>query len=399
MNVDHIVIGSGACALATVMGLDPSQSTLVIGGPAKGEFSHYGQNAAVPCALLGEGGLGNHWHGVIPLRLAPGIDMPPDDVYLDLFHQFYPRTSLAGRLRQEQYFLPWRAIRPSRHWPRLVADRGSRLSVLHDTVERIRRVGASVEVVTREGQTFRARRAWVAAGSVHTPGLLDRSLDDRVSRGTISDHVLCYLGVVEGLPAPIVSHAREGAFFQAYYPPSNRALYMLRPARFSYRQLDHGIQLRAVFGMPTGRAISKIMRGLSGGLLAEAFYNRFGVGARSSHHSAYGQVAVHDAYELTSGPFPLVPRLEQIRRVSDQARADVPFAGLLASQRPDLYVPGIHLYHSVDAARLQAQDIDTVDSPIQVVDASTVPDIGPDHPTFRAMVRAYARARQASHAD
>lgn len=398
MNVDHIVIGSGACALATVLGLDPRQSTLVIGGPAKGQFSHYGQNRAVPCAFLGEGGLGNHWHGVIPLRLAPGIDMPPDDVYLDLFRQFYPHTSLDGRLRQEQYFLPWRAIRPSQHWPRLVAARASRLTVLHDTVERIRRAGDATEVVTREGQTFRARRIWVAAGSVHTPGLLDRSLDERVSRGTIADHVLCYLGVVEGLQAPAVKHVREGAFFQAYYPPSNRTLYMLRPARFSYRQLDHGIQLRAVFGMPTGRAISKIMRGLSGGLLAEAFYNRFGVGARSSHHSVYAQVAVDDAYELTDGPFPLAPRTGQILQVTAQARAAAPFAGLVASQRPDLYVPGIHLYHSVDAARLQAQEVDTPGSNIQVVDASTVPDIGPDHPTFRAMVRAYARARQASQA-
>lgn len=396
MNVDHIVIGSGACALATVLGLDPSQATLVIGGPAKGKFSHYAQNRAVPCAFLGEGGLGNHWHGVIPLRLAPGVDMPPDEDFLDLFGKFYPHTSLAGRLRQEMFFLPWRAIRPSQHWPRLAAGRPSQLTVLHDTVERIRRVGAAAEVVTREGQTFRARRVWVAAGSVHTPGLLDRSLGERVSRGTIADHVLCYLGVVEGHAAPTVERTREGAFFQAYYPPSNRTLYMLRPARFSYRQLDYSIQLRAVFGMPTGRAVAKIMRGMSGGLLAEAFYNRFGIGARSSHHSVYGQIAVDDAYELTEGAFPLVPRIEQIRRVSEQARAEVPFAGLLASQRPDLYVPGIHLYHSVDAARLLAHDVDTPDSPIQVVDASTLPDIGPDHPTFKAMVRAYVRARHAS---
>jgi hypothetical protein len=396
MNVDHIVIGSGACALATVLGLDPRQSTLVIGGPAKGEFSHYARNGAVPCAFLGEGGLGNHWHGVIPLRLAPGIDMPPDDDFLDLFRQFYPRTSLAGRLRQELFFLPWRAIRPSQHWPRLVADRPGRLTLMHETVERIRRAGATTEVVTREGRTLRAGRVWVAAGSVHTPGLLDRSLGDRVSRGTISDHVLCYLGVAEGLDAPTVKHTREGIFFQGYYPPSNRTLYMLRPARFGYRQLDYSIQLRAVFGMPTGRAVAKIMRGLSGGLLAEAFYNRFGVGARSPHHSVYGQIAVDDAYELAEGAFPLVPRIEQIRRVSEQARAEVPFAGLLASQRPDLYVPGIHLYHSVDAARLQTHDVDTPDSPIQVVDASTLADIGPDHPTFKAMVRAYVRARRAS---
>ncbi len=396
MNVDHIVIGSGACALATVLGLDPNQSTLVIGGPAQGQFRHYAQNHAVPCAFVGEGGLGNHWHGVIPLRLAPGMDLPPDDDYLDLFRQFYPRTSLAGRLHQELFFLPWRAIRPSQHWPRLLAERASRLSLVHDTVERIRRVGDAAEVVTAGGNTYRARRVWVAAGSVDTPGLLDRSLDGRVSRGTISDHVLCYLGVAEGLAAPTVKHTREGIFFQAWYPASNRTLYMLRPARFSYRELDYSIQLRAVFGMPTGRAIGKIMRGLSGGLLAEAFYNRFGVGARSSHHSVYGQIAVDDAYELTDGPFPLVPRVEQIRRVSEQARAEVPFPGVVASRRPDLFVPGIHLYNSVDAARLQPHDIDQPASPIQVVDASTVRDIGPDHPTFRAMVRAYVRARSLS---
>ena len=68
MDSDDIVIGSGLAALGTVLGLlaQPERRIVVLCGPVESSFLYYDDRRTVPCAFLGEGGLGSHWHGVIP---------------------------------------------------------------------------------------------------------------------------------------------------------------------------------------------------------------------------------------------------------------------------------------------------------------------------------------------
>lgn len=379
------------------LGVGKGRRILVLAGPKIGQGAHYQRDRTVPCAYLGLGGLGNYWHGVIPMALASNFGAANTEDFTQLFAKFYPHTSLRGHLHQPQLFVPWLAIRPGNELARLQHHANGALAIRTQTVARFHWYEGGVTVDTIEGSSYRADRLWIAAGAIHTPALLDRSLGHRLSRGYVSDHAFCYVGLLSGEQAPPkTTRTRDGVFFPAHYDPEGKSLYTLRPARFAFRTLDFGIEQRAAFGMPTGSAVAKIMRRMSPGLLAEALYNRLGVFSNARDYSVYAQTDVPDAYALREGSLPLVAQTEGILRGAAESRQRAPFSGVRHSQRRDLYIPGIHLHHSVAPEALEACGIDQPQSVVKIMDASAVKEIGPEHHSFKLMLRAYARARGAS---
>ena len=67
LEYDDIVIGSGLSAIGTVLGLPATRRVLVLCGPAESATQYYDSTRRSPCSYLGYGGLGNFWHGVIPM--------------------------------------------------------------------------------------------------------------------------------------------------------------------------------------------------------------------------------------------------------------------------------------------------------------------------------------------
>lgn len=394
-NYDDIVIGSGLAALGTVMGLPPRRRVLVLGGDASGAFSHYDAKGAVPCAYSGQGGLGGYWHGVIPMSQRHAIDGASATLFSSLLRHFYPRAPIDTWLDKDALFVPWKPIRPTEHLAQLVAQRGGTLVWQHAPAQRIEPHKDGM-LVHSEAGTHHGRRVWVAAGALHTPRLLARTWGTGLQRAHVADHVLCYVGQTDTAPLPQTHVTRDGVFFPAFHDPGQHALYTLRPARFAFRQLDYGIEQRAAFGLPTGNAVAKIMRSMSPGLLAEAFYNRFGLFAKAPRYSIYAQAPVDEAYVLGDGPVPLQAELGNIQAAAAKSRQHQPFAGATLSRRPDLYIPGIHLYHSLDMPALHALGLNRPGDPVQVVDAAGIEAIGPAHHSFRMLCAAYQRAQSSS---
>ena len=409
MDFDDIVIGSGLAALGTVMGLlspgllspgllssRKGRRVGVLCGPSTNEFFYYSASRTVPCAFLGDGGLGSHWHGVIPTGWRHNFGEASDASFTALFAQFYPKAAPRLHLGEPGFFVPWRAIRPALELQKLAdLNTSGQLTLIREAALDLSFNERGVSVTSSSG-THRAARAWVAAGALHTPALLARSVAPKASRGLVSDHAFCYIGQVDGQAAPRITRTGDGLLYPACYDAAYTALYTLRPAAFAFRRLDHGIEQRAVFGLPTGNALAKITRRMSPGLLVEAFYNRFGLFGGSRMHSVYAQTPVVDAYELGSGEQLLRPAGDAIRRATDAARAAQPYANLRMSQRPELAIPGIHLHHSLDLPALAQAGINTPDSPVQVVDASVLTNIGPDHHSFKMMLAAHTRAARSA---
>jgi hypothetical protein len=395
VDFDDLVIGSGLAALGTVMGLLSSNTGRRVGvlcGPSSNEFFYYSPSRTVPCAFLGDGGLGSHWHGVIPTGWRSNFGDASDASFKALFAQFYPKAAAPLRLGEPGFFVPWRAVRPAAELQKLAGlSANGQLTLIREAALDLSFDERSVSVTSGSG-IHRAARAWVAAGALHTPALLARSVAPKAPRGLVSDHAFCYIGQVDGQAAPKITRTGDGLLYPARYDAANTALYTLRPAAFAFRRLDHGIEQRAVFGLPTGNALAKITRRMSPGLLVEAFYNRFGFFGGTRMHSVYAQTPAIDAYELGSGDQLLRPVGGAIRRATDVARAAQPFANLRLSQRPELAIPGIHLHHTLDIKALTQAGINTPDSPVQVVDASVLTNIGPDHHSFKMMLSAHALA-------
>jgi hypothetical protein len=393
---DDIIIGSGLSALATAIGLPVGRRVLVLAGPTSPHSLYYQPEGVVPCAHHGFGGLGNFWHGVIPMATSASFAGGSAE-FSELFRRFYPLVDLDSRLGQQQLFVPWRAIRPGKEWARLVEERGSQLAIRHEVAEGFSLDSVAV-AVEAGGVRHAARRLWICGGTLHTPTLLDRSLHQKVSRATVSDHVLIYLGQVDRLRHPhvqpaVVERSAHGMWLRPRAEFRGNGLCTLRPARFEYRQLDRGIEARAAFGLPLGNAVSKILRASSAGLLAEALYNRAGLFPRARMQSAYAQIEVSDAHELMPSNGSLAPRLPVIRQTTDAMRRELSIPELTASRRPEIFIPMIHLHHSVDDRALRTLGVNTPQSNIQVSDASVLERIGPEHHSFRMMVGAYSRAR------
>jgi hypothetical protein len=360
----------------------------------------YGVAGNVPCAYSGYGGLGNFWHGVIPTGLHKNFGRSTPESFARFFGHFYPKTNIGTRLGEPWLFVPWKPIRPRAEWRRLCVERRERLALSEALALRFECGDAGVSVYTEKGK-ITATRLWLAAGALHTPDLLDRSLGIKVSRPFVSDHAICYMGQVrqDELDAdlcPKVERTRDGVFFRAHYDDVGEALSTLKPARFRFKELDYGIELRTAFGLPTAHAAIKIARSMSLGMLAEALYNRTGFFSTAKVYSIYAQILVPDAYELNGGAKPPSSRPEALHAAIVAARHDLRVPRLMPSRRPAAYLPGIHLHHSLNLSALVASGVNTESGPIQVIDAAAYDDIGCDHHSFKVMVAAAERATRTS---
>ena len=206
MDFDDLVIGSGLAALGTVMGLlaAPESASAsgrarrigVLCGPSDNEFFYYSASRTVPCAFLGWGGMASHWHGVIPTGWRNNFVAASDASFLALFAQFYPQAATRLRLGEPGFFVPWRAIRPAAELQKLAtAQPDGRLSLIPETAQDLSFDERGVTVVAGAGvastEPHRAARLWVAAGALHTPALLARSVAPKAARGLVSDHAFC----------------------------------------------------------------------------------------------------------------------------------------------------------------------------------------------------------------
>jgi hypothetical protein len=396
---DEIVIGSGLAAIGTVLGLPPARRVLVIDASAAPRSLFYDAAGGVPCAHLGRGGLGNFWHGVIPTGRHVDFTGATAERFAGLFARFFPGTDVEGRIGQPWLFVPARPIRPETTWRRLVSERGAALQFSTARAEYIALTGAGVKISTEDG-SHEAGRVWVCAGALHTPALLGRSFDASLHRSLVSDHAIVYLGLIDrdqhpNVEPPRVERTRGGIWIPCRYGTGDASLCTLRPARFAFRHLDRGIEQRAVFGLPMGNALTKILRRASPGLVSEALYNKAGLFPHTRYYSVYAQVSVDDAYELGRHGA-LRPHAGQIRAATDRARANPPWAELLASRRPDVYIPGIHLHGSLSAEALRRTGLNEEGSPVQVMDASLQARIGPEHHSFKIMLAASEQARSRS---
>jgi hypothetical protein len=393
MVYDEIVIGSGLSALGAVLGFPANRRVLVIGGPTSGQFVYYNGGRTNPCAYLGHGGLGTYWRGVIstggPQNFA-GVSAG----YFETFaRRFYPNTDISERLGKPWLFMPWRPVRPKVEWRRLKAERSDRLVFLHECVSRFTPGNRDVSVHTASS-TYRATRVWLCAGPLHSPALLDRSVERRVSRQFVSDHVQCYLGLIDrlrtGVAPPCVQRTKDGMWFEGRYDDQRRTLYTLRPARFAFSRLDYGLVQRIG---PPRRGPRKLLRSPSLGLIAEVLYNRSGLFPNARMQSVYAQFAVPDAHRFLSGDVRPSARRDVIQSFVDDVRASAPWTEMRPSRRPDIFLPAIHLHHSVDVDALTCAGVNGPTSRVQVVDASVLRDIGPDHHSFKLMVAAFQRAQ------
>lgn len=391
MVFDDIVVGSGLTALAAVIGLDPHRRVLVLAGPREGRVEYYDSNQDVPRAFLGFGGLGRYWHGVIPTAARAPYARQLHGEISRLFRYFYPEADIASRLGKPWLFVPRQPIRPAREWMRLAEARGSNLDIRFEDAAVFEPGDDTVSVRTASG-SHQGRRLWIGAGALRTPKLIEASLGRAVHRGRVSDHLICYCGQIDRTihryaPAPRIERVSGGFWMEAHLTESAHALLTTKPARFDYRTLDRGFEQRRAFGLRTGSALSKIASAGSPGLVAEALFNKFGLFPDARMLSVYAQVLVRDAYRVDRSDGLL--RLDQEKAARAIDGIVVPWPEMTPTAKPDRFLQGIHLHHTIDTKAIHDTGIGLEGSIVRIMDPSILSDIGPEHHSFHAMANAY----------
>lgn len=397
MVYDDIIIGSGLSALGTAFGLPRQHGVAVIAGPDEGAFRPYSSEHDVPCAYDGFGGLGNAWHGVIPLKLNGDFSGSDLTAFQNMFAFFYPETPIEAQFGKDWVFVPRRAIRPKEFWPKLSARFKESLTFVSHLAERVSfNKDGSLKVLCNDGSMLMAKRVWLCCGALGTPRLLHTSFGQG-ARTTLSDHVLIYLGRTDahqGTPPLEVrtQKAREGFFLGVDYASEQDAMLTTRPARFDFAQLDNGFARRASFGLPMKRAIWQILKAPSSGLISEAFFNRYALFPKARYQSVYAQLRVPDALQLDPSQGAVQMRLEHIRAHIEKQRGQICPVGVEPSQRPELFLPLIHIHGCIEQEALNELGINRPGATIQINDAAGISDIGPEHHSFKMMLWAAKRA-------
>ncbi len=358
----------------------------------------------VPAAHGARGGMGQYWHGVIPLSLNHRPTGLTVEGWSQLAGRFYPLADLRALNGAEEYFVPRHPIRPAAHFARL--EKEGCIVIADEDAQRVelREAGSSLHHVVCEKERHEARHIWLCAGALDTPRLLVRSGLIKGGPRTVSDHVIGYAGIVDPnaeteAMMKTVRRNREGVIFPFRFSKNRAHFCTLRPARFDFAKLDAGFAKRAIFGLPTSRVLSGLAGNFSLGLVSEALYNKLGLLPKAGRYSVYFQTTATDAYLLGDNGQIAANESHGINEVLKVAQSQMPFADVVPTRQPKLYIPGIHLHGSLSRDECQQFGTGREFPNLHVVDASALHDIGPEHHSFAMMAAAYNRAITVSSQD
>jgi hypothetical protein len=391
MHVDDLIIGSGLAGLGVMLGLAQSRRSVGVLVDERSVIRHYPETQT-PAQHLGHGGLGEYWHGVIPLNLRYRPKHFDEAAWENLLDRFYPDAPLRTR---KGLFVPKAPIRAADQFDMLLARQDATRVDGHAIG--IAANANSTVVTLEDGRTIEAGRCWLAAGAIGTAKLLMASgLIARIPRA-VSDHVIGYAGHVQRSAETkfyFEDFARisGGTVMPSRFDESGNFLFTLRPARFDFAARDSGIAKRAVFGQPARRAVVGVARSLSPGLVSEALFNKFGLFRSSRQYSVYFQSAIKVALMLDVDGQLTRPKGFGVEPTVERGIRQCPFPNLDPTRLTDLFIPGIHLHGTISAEEERQFDDGSPNAAIQLVDAATLRAIGPEHHSFAMMARAFAMA-------
>lgn len=397
MEFDEIIIGSGLSATGLLLGMSDRKRILMIGGHKNNRVHSYNSTVPTPCLNEGIGGLGNFWHGVIPLKLDT-LEKSYLEDFMTLFNIFYPKFKIQKHLLSNKLFVPYTPIRPLKFIKKELKKRRGQLIFKEEFVNLLKIENSTVIVHTDKSQ-FRSKRVWICAGALSTPEILSKTFNDQFYNQFAKDHFIVYVGNIknESLPdsnftAP--NYNKSGILFNGLFDSEqSNSLLTIKPAKFAFKTLDYGIQQRMIFGLATKKLLSKLFSRFSPGLFFEALYNKTGLFHKSDLFNIYAQVLIDDAYFLNSNCQRLTKNEKGIQQRLHAFHDQLEFKGLNKTLLRDNYLPGIHLHNTISDTKIKEYNLDSPNSPIQIVDPSMSNNIGCEHHSFNTMVRAFSKAK------
>jgi hypothetical protein len=389
---EEIVIGSGLTATGYVMGaIEKGKKILVISdlqSSSKSNINYY-PHIKTPLYTDEHGGLGNYWHGVIPLDIYTESELATFESFLN---KFYPRVNLSGKI-ESRHFVPYCPIRPKSIFNKYIKN--SSIEVKFERVIKIDFDGSKWIIMT-EKSILCAFKLTISAGAIGTARILYRSPIFKFSRfGFFSDHVIFFAGQVKSSNYDQqMLRSRSGIFPKIFSINKFNAdiKFILRPAAFDFKLLGGNLKARNVFANSGIKLYTKLFENRSLGLINEAVYNKFGISLNTDISNIYMQVPIINSYSLDreSGSIKCIESTIKKSLEIHTKFLKENLQDFVAQSHQNSWFPGIHLFRSIDYFELET--VKSFASSLKIVDSTVIQDIGYQHHTFKLMFDAYKTA-------
>jgi hypothetical protein len=398
--IDHVIIGMGMSALGVLEGLQTQDnlSILVVDSPLKEpEFAHFNGEKKV-IGQIGDGGNSDIWHGVIS-KLAADKSQIYNETFDKLINRYYP--NISEKLKQGYSFIPQSPIRPKS----IIKDKFSKkVTFLHKKLISIEILNDYVKLFFAD-EIVETKRLWLCTGTTGTFDILKKSNILNENLYSFDDHLVGYFGQIKSENILIknkISLVFKGHFksFNSIYLSSGIKMYLnLRPAHFSFKNIQKASDSRSFFSQKSTSIIKNLLTKFNFGLIIEALYNKFGLFIPSNIYNIVGHVEICDVLNYSKSRGILSYNEKSINFSSDDISEIKKYFGskVLMSTVVDL-APGIHfmnLKKSLDLSKIDdnIKSDANINHSVFICSGLSIKMKSPEHPTFSLLVYSYLKAK------
>lgn len=380
MIYDLVIVGSGPVALSCLLSAPSNLKIAVISHSDRGEYirDSFGDKAYIN--RYG-GGL-DAWHGVLSSNLF--LKHYPDelDFYIKFFKFFYPEKNINNNLFGfQKIFIPKKKI-SSKNLNELLKER-TNIKLFFDEVLHIDE--SKVINIYGKNEKYLSNRVILAAGAIGTAKILNNSQLGQINK-FIGNHIIGYgqYNISTNNEFVKSEYSRYGHFKNIEISSIKGKEFMSyqRPSLFDFRNSKILGKYKTVYSRTKKEIYSTIIKSMSPGLFAEAFYNRYGYWFKTNKANTYLQIESSNVYELDN-KFNIIVSEKNINLFVDNVVQNSKFNDLDIKT----IVSGIHFFNTINKISDvgSCSNKDDWQKKIIVADSSVLKKIGGSHHTFSLM--------------
>jgi hypothetical protein len=269
----YTIVGSGMAALGTLKGIEEKNElnkTHLI--HSKTSNIKYYESSEKPIESLSNGGNSNIWHSVISrFSYQKNITQASSK----FFNELFPNSAKSKGLTSYS-FIPFFPIRPLK---KIQKKKKELKELIDDTILYVEKDKFDRVLIHGNKSSYSTENLFLCTGSISSLKLLSDSGIIKTSNSSVSEHLVGYFGQFAGFLKDQVIRTREGHFKKFHrIKLDKRSLYVtLRPANFSFKNIEKANEFRDFFGTSSKSIITSLFSKFKMGLILEALYNKFGL--------------------------------------------------------------------------------------------------------------------------
>lgn len=399
---EHVIIGMGMSSLGVIEGLVEAKndSILVVDIPEKEIEYSFVNGVKKALGQIGLGGNSQLWHGVISY-----MNSSDSEKYHNTFNFFLNKyySNSVDKIRSGYSFIPHKPLRPKKI---IETNFKGKVDFLFEKLLKIEIFEDSVKLHFKS-KVIITKYLWICTGTTGTFQIFKNSkYINSLEDNFFDDHLVGYFGQIRSIDLPVnfinnIKYSFFGHFkkFHTIKLSSGKKMYLnLRPAHFSFKNIDIASDSRSFFSQNSTSIIKKLFISLNLGLILEAFYNKFGLYIKSNLYNLVGHIEINDALKYSCDKESLEYICTEVVFSDNDLKEINEYFGCQVIMKNKVMVsPGIHFMNLKSNFNNIKIDDNLQDeynnSNVILCSGLSLKTESPEHPTFSLLVYSYLKVK------